>query len=81
MTEVAEPSSTAARPARAPRRAPTEMPFTFIDCALVAAISDAGDEPAWLRDDRLAALAAYESLPVESNLLYTPYVDLRAASL
>jgi len=81
MTEVADPSSSDARPARAPRRAPTDMPFTFIDGALVAAISEAGSEPAWLREDRLAALAAYEALPVESNLLYTPYVDLRAASL
>jgi Fe-S cluster assembly scaffold protein SufB len=32
-------------------------------------------------DDRLAALAAYEALPAESNQLYTPYIDLRAARL
>lgn len=81
MTEVAEPSSPEARPARAPRRSPTDMPFTFVDGALVQAISDAGAEPAWLREDRLAALAAYDALPVESNRLYTPYVDLRAAAL
>jgi Fe-S cluster assembly scaffold protein SufB len=31
--------------------------------------------------DRLAALDAYESLPAESNRLYTTYLDLRAASL
>ena len=39
------------------------------------------DEPAWLRDDRLAAAAAFDALPVEANRLYTPYVDLRAADL
>ena len=79
MTEVAEPSSPA-RPARA-RRAPTDLPFSFVDRALVDTIAAAGSEPAWLREDRLAALDAFEALPVESNLLYTPYVDLRAASL
>jgi Fe-S cluster assembly scaffold protein SufB len=52
-----------------------------VDRALVEAVSDAHAEPAWLRADRLAALAAFESLPVESNRLYTPYVDLRAAAL
>ena len=81
MTEVAEPSSPTVRPARAPRRAPTDLPFTFVDRDLVEGIADAHGEPAWLREDRLAGLAAFEALPVESNLLYTPYVDLRAASL
>jgi len=32
-------------------------------------------------DDRLAALEAYGALPAESNQLYTPYIDLRAARL
>ncbi len=32
-------------------------------------------------DDRLAALDAYAALPAESNHLYTPYIDLRAARL
>ncbi|MEO8625581.1 MAG: hypothetical protein ABI452_02670, partial [Candidatus Limnocylindrales bacterium] len=39
----------------------------------------AQDEPDWLRDDRLSALAAYSSLPLEQNQLFTLYVDLRAA--
>ncbi len=84
MTEVAEPSSlptSPARPVHAPRRAPADLPFSFVDRALVDAISEAAAEPAWLREDRLAALAAFEALPVESNRLYTPYLDLRAASL
>jgi Fe-S cluster assembly scaffold protein SufB len=81
MTEVAEPSSRPARPERAPRRSATDLPFTFVDAALVGAVADAHAEPDWLRADRLAALAAFDALPVESNRLYTPYVDLRAASL
>ena len=81
MTEIAEPSSPAARPARAPRRAPAELPFTFVDRGLVETIAAARVEPAWLLEDRLAALALFEALPVESSQLYTPYVDLRAASL
>jgi Fe-S cluster assembly scaffold protein SufB len=80
MTEVADPS-TQARPARAPRRAPDDLPFSFADAALVDAIATRHAEPDWLRADRVAALAVYEALPVEANRLYTPYVDLRAASL
>lgn len=80
MTEAATGSSTAAgtRPAR---RSPTDLPFAFADRALVDALVAERGEPGWLRDDRLAALAAFEATPVEANLLYTPYVDLRAARL
>jgi Fe-S cluster assembly scaffold protein SufB len=80
MTEAAD-TSTQARPARAPRRAPDDLPFSFVDAALVTAIGDARDEPAWLREDRSEALAHFAALPVEGNRLYTPYIDLRAASL
>jgi len=31
--------------------------------------------------DRLAALAAFDALPIETNQLYTTYVDLRNAKL
>ncbi len=81
MTEIADASSPAGRPAKAPRRAPADLPFTFMDRALVEGISAERGEPAWLLEDRLAALALFEALPVESSQLYTPYVDLRVASL
>ncbi len=80
MTEAPD-TSTQARPARAARRAPDDLPFSFVDAALVAAIGAARGEPDWLREDRAAALARFDALPVEANRLYTPYVDLRAASL
>jgi len=75
------PSAIAARAQRPGRRGPADLPFTFVDAALVERLAAERAEPAWLREDRLAALAAFEATPVESNLLYTPYVDLRAASL
>jgi Fe-S cluster assembly scaffold protein SufB len=81
MTEIADPSSVAGRAARAPRRASADLPFTFVDRGLVESLAAERAEPAWLLEDRLAALALFEGLPVESSQLYTPYVDLRAASL
>jgi Fe-S cluster assembly scaffold protein SufB len=81
MTEAVEPSTVAGRPARTPRRAPDDLPFSFVGRGLVESIAAAAAEPAWLLEDRLAALAAFEALPVESSYLYTPYVDLRAAAL
>jgi Fe-S cluster assembly scaffold protein SufB len=73
-------STTAARP-RPVRRAPADLPFTFADCALAEALATERGEPSWLRDERLAAAAAFDALPVEANLLYTPYVDIRGAIL
>ena len=80
MTEVAEASSPP-RPARAARRSPTALPVTFLDRAFVDALVAERDEPAWLRDDRLAALELFDGLEVESNRLYTPYLDLRGARI
>ena len=80
MTEAAD-TSILARPARAPRRAPDDLPFSFVTAELVTAISDRHDEPEFMRAERAAALARFEALPVEPNRLYTPYVDLRAAAL
>src|SRR5512141_182100 len=54
-----------------------KLPFAGED--VVRGISAAAKEPAWLRDDRLTALAAFNELPLEGNQLFTLYVDLRAA--
>lgn len=54
-----------------------KLPFAGQD--FVRAISKAADEPDWLLADRLAGLAAYLDLPIETNNLFTLYVDLRAA--
>jgi Fe-S cluster assembly scaffold protein SufB len=77
---VSEPQAPA-RPIRAPRRAPADLPFTFADEALAEALASERHEPGWLRDDRLAAAAAFLTMPVESNQLYTPYLDFRGATL
>ena len=74
----AAPNGSSTRPRRAARRSPTELTFR-LDEALVD--RSASREPAWLADDRRAALGRYRELPLESNRLYTPYVDLRPADL
>jgi Fe-S cluster assembly protein SufD len=80
VTEVAEASTAstgAARP-RPVRRGLTELTYR-VDPETVEAL--AAGEPGWLAEDRRAGLAAFETLPVEPNQLYTTYVDLRAADL
>lgn len=67
----------AARP-RPARRALDELSLTVDESILEAA--GAGD-PDWLQADRRAAFDAWASLPAESNVLYTPYIDLRGARL
>jgi Fe-S cluster assembly scaffold protein SufB len=69
---------TLARAPRAPRRAPADLSFAP-DPALID--SFAAGEPDWLTADRRAGLALFDELPAESNQLYTPYIDLRAADL
>jgi Fe-S cluster assembly scaffold protein SufB len=67
----------AARP-RPARRAIDDLSLT-VDEAAVEELAAAS--PDWLAADRREAFARWGSLPAESNLLYTPYIDLRAASL
>jgi Fe-S cluster assembly scaffold protein SufB len=78
----ATPEATAApapaRPPRAPRRAPNELTFALDEGFMEAA---AAREPDWLAADRRAAFERYRSLPIETNQLYTTYVDLRTADL
>src|SRR6266702_4530409 len=38
------------------------------------------EEPKWLLDDRLAGVELYKELPVETNQLFTLYIDLRLAN-
>jgi Fe-S cluster assembly protein SufD len=68
----------ATRAGRGPRRSPGELTFR-LDETLVRRW--AADEPDWLAADRLAALDAVATAAIEPNVLYTIYVDLRAADL
>src|SRR5262245_44898571 len=72
---------TSSAPPRAARRTPADLPFRFPDRGLAQALAAEREEPDWLRAERIEAWKAYEALPVEGNQLYTPYIDLRAASL
>ncbi|HSL97092.1 MAG TPA: SufD family Fe-S cluster assembly protein [Candidatus Deferrimicrobiaceae bacterium] len=74
----AAPSGARSRPRR---RSPSDLPFRFADRALAEQLAAEREEPQWLAAERLAALAGFESLPIEPNQLYTPYVDLRSADL
>jgi Fe-S cluster assembly scaffold protein SufB len=67
----------ASRP-RPARRALDELSLPVDAGALDAVLATSPD---WLAADRRAAYAAWSALPGESNLLYTPYIDLRAAQL
>jgi len=75
---TAEPVSSRAR---TPRRSPAELPFSFADRAFAETLGAERDEPTWLRDERIGASAAFDAMPVEGNQLYTPYLDLRGATL
>jgi len=77
VADAEAPNATVAR-TRTPRRSPTDLSFALDDAYIDRLASD---EPKWLAADRAAALEAFRSLPTESNRLYTPYVDLRAADL
>ncbi|HYN69795.1 MAG TPA: SufD family Fe-S cluster assembly protein [Candidatus Eisenbacteria bacterium] len=67
--------------ARPVRRSPAELPFSFADRGLAQVLAAEREEPDWLRAERLAAWERFEAMPVEGNQLYTPYIDLRGASL
>ncbi|HET9085789.1 MAG TPA: SufD family Fe-S cluster assembly protein [Candidatus Limnocylindrales bacterium] len=70
-------TASASRP-RPARRALDELSLP-VEASLVDRVS--AGEPDWLTADRRAAFEAFERLPGESNLLYTPYIDLRLAQL
>jgi Fe-S cluster assembly scaffold protein SufB len=72
---MTDASASRVRPAR---RSPTELTFEFDGHRLEELTAG---EPAWLSADRRAAFARFEALPIETNQLYTTYVDLRTAVL
>jgi len=76
---TAPAASPASRP-RPARRALDDLGLT-VDAASVATASAAAGEPAWLQTDRAEAAEAAAALPAEANLLYSTYIDLRAAQL
>lgn len=65
----------------ATRQSPTDLTLSFVDEATVRGVAAAGGDAEWLLADRLAGLAAFAALPIETNPLYTTYVDLRNARL
>ena len=77
-TAASQPAARTPAPAR---QAPTDLTLTFVDEATVRDVAAAAADPDWLLADRLTGLRAFEELPIESNRLYTPYVDLRNARL
>ena len=54
-----------------------KLPFAGEE--IVRRLSADLEEPKWLLEDRLDAYAKYAELPIETNNLFTLYVDLRAA--
>ena len=89
-TPTAEASTSAPAESPVPSAGPgaarsraTRRPLDELSLPVDAALLDAfaADEPPWLTADRRAAFDAWAALPAESNLLYTPYIDLRAARL
>jgi Fe-S cluster assembly scaffold protein SufB len=81
MTAAKPPRVAAAKPAAPARQSPTELTLRFVDEATVRGVAAAAGDAEWLLADRLAGLEAFAALPIETNALYTTYVDLRNARL
>ena len=75
QAETAEAAPATRRPAR---RSPTELSFRLTPEHVEAA---ATADPDWLAADRRAAFEALGRTPLETNQLYTTYLDLRSAEL
>jgi Fe-S cluster assembly protein SufB/Fe-S cluster assembly protein SufD len=85
---AAEGEKAAAAPTTGPaasrpsaRQAPTDLTLSFVNEATVRELAASRGDPDWLLADRLAGLRAFDALPIETNPLYTTYVDLRNAHL
>ena len=69
-------------PTQAPsRRATTDLPIPFADEAFVREASRANEEPDWRLADRIDGLRLFGELPVETNRLFTTYLDYRPVDL
>jgi Fe-S cluster assembly scaffold protein SufB len=77
---AANPKGPAASSAPA-RQGPLDLTLSFVDEATVRRTARAGGDPEWLLADRLEGLRGFEALPIETNQLYTTYIDLRNARL
>ena len=73
--------SKAAARERPKSQGPSDLTLSFIDEATVRGTAGAAADPDWLLADRLVGLGAFGTLPIETNPLYTTYVDLRNARL
>jgi Fe-S cluster assembly scaffold protein SufB len=78
---AAPPATRPARPAASARQAPTDLTLSFVNEATAREVAASRGDPDWLLADRLAGLRAFDALPIETNQLYTTYVDLRNAHL
>src|SRR5262245_49594018 len=58
---------------------PDPLNLPFATGANVDRIADLYNEPDWMRAERHDALRRFAELPLETNSLFTLYVDLRAA--
>jgi Fe-S cluster assembly scaffold protein SufB len=82
QSETEAPSKPgAATPARRMAQAPSDLTLSFVGESTVRDVAAAARDAEWLVADRLAGLAAFDALPIETNQLYTTYVDLRNARL
>jgi Fe-S cluster assembly scaffold protein SufB len=79
-TEAVSKTAPAA-PARKAPQAPSDLTLSFVAEGSVRGVAAATGAAEWLLADRLAGLAAFDALPIETNQLYTTYVDLRNAKL
>ena len=78
---TAQPAAEASKPSAPARQAPSDLTLSFVDDASVRSAAGAAADPEWLLADRLEGLRAFDALPIETNTLYTTYVDLRNARL
>lgn len=81
MTDRPTRTSAQASTAAPVRRAPTDLPISFADDRFVRQASKANADPDWRLADRIDGLRRFAELPIETNRLFTTYVDLRSVDI